>query len=68
MRIGRYTVIEDSHKYRLHLLMSSDPAAPGMYADEYDSEGLLLEVGHLDTCTHDQNGQRMKWVERRSLR
>lgn len=68
MRIGRYTVVEGSHNYRLHVFLSSDPNAPDLYEDEYDAEAWLLEVGHRDTCTHDPHGQWIKWAERRLLR
>ncbi|MCJ9751632.1 EH signature domain-containing protein [Neorhizobium sp. BETTINA12A] len=68
MRIGRYTVLEGSHSYRLHVFHSTDQAAPELYEDEYDAEALTLEVGHRDTCTHDAYGQWMRWAEQRLLR
>lgn len=68
MRIGRYTVVEGSHDYRLHVFHSTDPAAPHFYEDEYDAEKLTLAMGHRDTRIHDAYGQWMKWAEERLLR
>lgn len=68
MRIGRFTVVEGSHDYRVHVFQSSDPAAPVFYKDEYDAEKITLPMYDRNTRVHDQPGQWMKWVEQRVLR
>ncbi|MFW8610151.1 EH signature domain-containing protein [Rhizobium beringeri] len=68
MRIGRFTVVEGSHDYRLHVFLSGDPAAPEFYQDEYDAEKLTMAMGHHNTRIHDAYGQWMKWAEQRLLR
>jgi EH_Signature domain len=68
MRIGRFTVVEGSHDYRIHVFHSSDPDAPSFYEDEYNAENIILAVNHPDTRIHDAYGHWQKWVEQRVLR
>ena len=68
MRIGRFTVVEGSHDYRVHVFQSSDPAAPLFYQEEYDAEKMTLPKFHWNTRIHDQPGHWMKWVEQSVLR
>jgi hypothetical protein len=68
MRIGRYTVLEGSHDYRVHVFQHTDPLAPRLYEDEYDAESLILPQHHGDTRTHDAHYGWTRWVERRILR
>lgn len=68
MRIGRFTIVEGSHDYRIHVFQSSDPAAPQFYEDEYDAEEMTLPLHHRNTRIHDQYGQWMRWVEQSVLR
>jgi len=68
MRIGRFTVVEGSHDYRVHVFQSSDRAAPLFYQEEYDAETITLPKFHWNTRIHDQPGHWMKWVEQSVLR
>ncbi|WP_159945797.1 EH signature domain-containing protein [Rhizobium sp. 18065] len=68
MRIGRYTVVEGSHDYRIHVFESDDPAAPLFYQDTYDAEKIILPANHSDTRIHDGYGHWQRWVEQRLLR
>jgi hypothetical protein len=68
MRIRRYTVVEGSHDYRIHVFHSSDPAAPSLYQDAYDAEKMILPANHQDTRIHDGYDHWHRWVEQRILR
>ncbi len=68
VRIGRYTVLEGSHDFRVHVFQATDPHAPALYEDDYDAESLILPQHHPDARMHDPGGNWMRWVEQRVLR
>ncbi|QIX24176.1 hypothetical protein FOB41_24050 [Agrobacterium pusense] len=68
MKVGRYTVVEGSHDYRVHLFLSGDRRAPALYQDEYDAEDIMLPQGDRMTRIHDSYDAWQSWVEERVLR
>lgn len=68
MRVGRYTVVEGSHDYRVHLFDAADPQAPQLYRDKYDAEAITLPADDPMARRHDPQGHWMRWVQERVLR
>lgn len=67
MRIGAKVVVEGSHNFRIHVFDAGRPGAPDLYADEYDVDLFILDLGHEDARVHDAAGRWMDWVRRRVL-
>lgn len=67
LRIGRHTVLEGSHDFRVHVFQATDPLAPVLYEPEYDAEELILPQFHGNTRIHDAYGSWTGWVEKRVL-
>ncbi len=68
MKVGRYTVVEGSHDYRIHLFLNTDRRAPALYQGEYNAEKLMLPQNDPMTRIHDKPGGWQRWVEERVLR
>lgn len=68
MKVGRYTVVEGSHDYRIHLFLNTDRRAPALYEGEYNAEKIMLPQNHRMTRIHDIHGAWQNWVEERVLR
>lgn len=68
MKVGRYTVVEGSHDYRVHLFLNTDRRAPALYQNEYNAEKIMLPQNDRMARIHDIHGGWQSWVEERVLR
>ncbi len=60
MRVGRRTVVEGSHNFRVHLFEDGDAGAPVLYASEYDIADFILPDPDPNARAHVGNWE--DWV------
>lgn len=66
MRVGRRTLVEGSHNFRVHLFEHDNEGAPALYAPEYDIADFILPDPHPNARVHDSGGNWMDWVRDRT--